>query len=346
MATANNTGIQFVYDGKPAGADALPVAPGIHWLRLPLPFELNHINVWLLEDDGGWTIVDTGISDDDSKAVWREAFEGCMSGRPATQVIATHLHPDHIGCAGWLTHEFDVELHMTRDEYMLARLLVADTGKPAPEEGVRFYKAAGLSKDALEEYQKRFGFFGRMVARLPESYVRLHENDVLRIGAHSWRVLIGRGHSPEHACLYCKDLNLLISGDQVLPTISANVSVWPTEPEANPLRYWLQSLANIKMQIPEDVVVLPAHGKPFLGAHERIDAIISEHTGRLAELREFCREPCRAIDTFAVLFKRRVPGSHTMMATGEAIAHLHYLMAEGEVIAERDGAGVNWYRRS
>jgi glyoxylase-like metal-dependent hydrolase (beta-lactamase superfamily II) len=345
LATAEKNGVRYVYDSKPAGAGALPVAPGIHWLRLPLPFDLNHINVWLLEDDEGWAIVDTGISSDDSKAVWREAFEGVMDGQRATRIIATHLHPDHIGCAGWLTREFDVELHMTREEYMLARVLVADTGKPAPEEGVRFYAAAGFPEEELDLYRKRFGFFGRLVSHLPESYVRLHEKDVLRIGPHNFRVLIGRGHSPEHACLYCEDENLLISGDQVLPTISANVSVWPTEPEANPLRYWLQSLAEIKTQIPEDVVVLPAHGKPFRGAHQRIDAIIAEHTGRLAELKDFCQEPCRAIDTFSVLFKRRVPGSHTMMATGEAIAHLHYLIAEGEVFAEQDDFGVNWYCR-
>ena len=346
MAAADDSGIRYVFDDKPTGAAALPVAPGIHWLRLPLPFDLDHINVWLLEDDSGWTIVDTGISGEDSKAVWRDAYQGAMGGRPATRVIATHLHPDHIGCAGWLTREFDVELSMTREEYMLARVLVADTGKPAPGEGVRFYKAAGFSDEALEQYRKRFGFFGRLVSRLPESYVRLHENDVVQIGAHSWRVLIGRGHSPEHACLYCEDENLLIAGDQVLPTISANVSVWPTEPEANPLRYWLRSLADIKAQLPEDVVVLPAHGKPFRGAHGRIDAIISEHTDRLADLRDYCREPRRAIDTFSVLYKRRVPGSHTMMATGEAIAHLHYLVAEGDVSVEQDDAGVDWYRQN
>ena len=321
----------------------MPVAPGVHWLRLPLPFDLNHINVWLLEDAAEWTIVDTGIASDDSKTAWRQAFNDVMAGKRASRVIATHLHPDHIGCAGWLSREFRADLHMTRDEYMLARVLVADTGKPAPAEGVRFYKAAGFSEEELEAYRKRFGFFGRLVSRLPESYLRLHENDLLHIGGRRWRVLIGRGHSPEHACLFCEDENLLIAGDQVLPTISANVSVWPTEPEANPLRYWLRSLAHIKSQLPKDVVVLPAHGKPFRGAHQRIDAIIEEHRTRLDDLREFCREPRRAIDTFAVLFKRRVPGNHTMMATGEAIAHLHFLMAEGDVTVERDEAGVDWY---
>ena len=324
----------------------MPVGDGIQWLRMPLPFDLDHINLWLLEDDAGWVVVDTGIASDKSKELWRSVFSESMEGRPITHVIATHLHPDHIGCAGWLTRQFDVDLWMTREEYMLARVLVADTGKPAPEEGIRFYAAAGFSEEALASYKERFGFFGRLVSRLPESYVRIHEGDRLQLGRHEWRVLIGRGHSPEHACLYCEEQNLLISGDQVLPSISANVSVWPTEPEANPLKYWLDSLTSIRNEVPEDVLVLPAHGKPFRGAHTRIDQVINEHTGRLASLVDFLGEPCRAVDTFEVLYKRRVPGSHVMMATGEAIAHLHYLMATGDVVAESDDNGVLWYRRN
>ena len=337
---------RYAFDEKPAAGDAMPVADGIHWLRMPLPFELEHINVWLLEDDGGWAIVDTGISTGTSEDIWRKTFADTMRGLPVTHVIATHLHPDHIGCAGWLTRQFDVDLWMTREEYMLARLLVADTGKPAPEEAIRFYKAAGFSEGALQDYRDRFGFFGRMVSRLPESYVRIHENDRLALGQHSWRVLIGRGHSPEHACLYCEELNLLISGDQVLPAISANVSVWPTEPEANPMKHWLESLAALREQIPEDVLVLPAHGKPFRGAHDRIDALIAGHTERLETLYEYLAEPCRATDTFEVLFGRRVPGSHRVMATGEAIAHLHYLVANGDAISQHDSNGVIWYSRS
>ena len=337
---------RYEFDTRPASGATMPVAEGIHWLRMPLPFDLDHINLWLLEDDGGWAIVDTGVSSSTSKDIWGQTFEGAMRGLPVTHVIATHLHPDHIGCAGWLTRQFDVDLWMTREEYMLARLLVADTGRPAPEEGVRFYAAAGFSEAALQEYCERFGFFGRLVSRLPESYVRLHENDRLSLGDYRWRVLIGRGHSPEHACLFCEDSNLLISGDQVLPTISANVSVWPTEPAANPLRHWLDSLATMRAQIPADVLVLPAHGKPFRGAHDRIDAIVAGHRRRLAALLEHLAEPRRAVDTFGALFGRGVPDGHRMMATGEAIAHLNYLLATGDAVMEPDAHGVHWYRRA
>jgi len=337
--------IEFEFDDKPGPGATMPVADGIHWLRMPLPFDLDHINLWLLEDDDGWTIVDTGISSETSRAIWRTVFSGIMGGRPATRVVATHLHPDHMGCAGWLTREFGVDLWMTREEYMLGRVLIADTGRPAPEAAIRFYRGAGFSEDALREYCERFGFFGRLVSELPDSYVRLQEGDRLSFGESAWRVLIGRGHSPEHACLYCEDRNLLIAGDQVLPTISANVSVWPTEPGANPMRSWLESLAGLREQLAEDVLVLPAHGKPFRGAHVRIDAVIAEHTRRLDALLDHLDEPCRAVDTFEVLYSRRVPGNHRMMATGEAIAHLHYLVAIGEVEVETDSAGVHWYRR-
>ncbi len=337
---------RYEFDSKPPSGTAMRIADGIHWLRMPLPFDLDHINLWLLEDDSGWAIVDTGVSSGLSKDIWRATFEGTMQGRPVTHVVATHLHPDHIGCAGWLTRQFDVDLWMTREEYMLARLLVADTGKPAPEEAIRFYTAAGFSEEELTEYRERFGFFGRLVSKLPESYVRIHEDDELRIGEHAWRVRIGRGHSPEHACLHCEELNLLISGDQVLPTISANVAVWPTEPAANPLKRWLDSLADLRRKIPADILVLPAHGKPFRGAHERIDAISAEHYKRLDTLREHLAEPCRVVDTFGVLFGRRVPAGHLVLAAGEAIAHLNYLLAEGDAVAETDADGVRWFRRA
>ena len=337
---------EYVFDSKPETGSTMPVADGIHWLRMPLPFDLDHINLWLLEDDGGWAIVDSGISSSTSKDIWRKTFDTTMRGLPVKHVIATHLHPDHIGCAGWLTRQFDVDLCMTREEYMLARLLLADTGKPAPDEAIRFYAAAGFSDQALHDYRERFGFFGRLVSKLPESYVRIHENDRLAFGEHDWRVLIGRGHSPEHACLYCKDQNLLISGDQVLPTISSNVSVWPTEPTANPLRHWLESLAALRDGIPEDVLVLPAHGKPFRGAHARIDTLIAEHLRQLEILHEHLAEPCRAVDTFGILFGRRVPDSHRTMATGEAIAHINYLLASGQAIVETDASGVHWYRQA
>lgn len=338
--------IKYEFDSKPEIGESMPVADGIHWLRMPLPFMLGHINLWLLEDDDGWVIVDTGINTDDSRAVWRKTISGVMQSKPILHVAVTHLHPDHVGCAGWLTDEFGIDLWMTRDEYLLCRVLVADTGRAAPEEGVSFYHAAGFPPESVHSYKKLFGMFGKYVHPLPESYKRLKEGDRLTFAGHSWEVLIGRGHSPEHACFFDAERNLLIAGDQLLPTISSNVSVYPTEPNANPLKDWLESLRMLKVALPQDVLVFPAHGKPFRGAHLRLDALIDEHTEGLEKLHELCQQPCRAVDAFPALFKSEISASNLIMATGESIAHLNYLLEDGSLVTETDADNVIWYRQA
>ena len=322
----------------------MPITEGVNWLRMPLPFLLGHINLWLLQDGDGVAIVDTGIDTEKSRGVWQNVLTEAANNIPVTRVFVTHLHPDHVGCAGWLCREHEVELWMPREEYLLCRVLVADTGRHAPEAGVKFYKAAGFPDESLHQYQEMFGMFGKYVAPLPESFNRLIDGDVVSIGTSDWEIVVGRGHSPEHACLFNAEKNLVIAGDQILPTISSNVSVYPTEPRANPLKDWLESLAALKERLPDDVLVLPAHGKPFRGAHDRLDALIKEHTDGLAKLAELCSEPRRAIDVFPALFKAKISDSNLIMATGESIAHLNYLVAEG-VIAAEPGNNVLWYQR-
>ena len=336
--------INYAFADRPDAGETMRVAPGIFWLRMPLPFALAYINLWLLEDGDAWTIVDTGVCVDDAKAVWREVISGSAKQHSVKRIIVTHLHPDHAGCAGWLAEQFDAELWMTREEYLLCRILVADTGRPTPDAGNRFYKGAGFPPQAMDNYHKIFGFFGKFVSPLPESYRRIQDGDNISIGDSEWQVIVGRGHSPEHACLFCEERNLLISGDQLLPTISSNVSVYPTEPLANPLKDWLESLENLRKKIPSDVLVLPAHGKPFRGAHGRLNALMREHADCLDDLEAFCAEPKRAVDVFPVLFKSKINDGNLIMATGESIAHLNYLMSAGRMTVETDGDGVSWYR--
>ncbi|HYB32030.1 MAG TPA: MBL fold metallo-hydrolase [Steroidobacteraceae bacterium] len=338
--------LTYPLGSAPPPGQALAVAQGVMWLRMPLPVAgLNHINVWALEDGAGWTLIDTGMQTADTTTHWQSAFADALQRRPVMRVICTHMHPDHIGMAGWLTRHYDCRLWTTRLEYVTCRMLVADTGREAPLDGLRFYRAAGWDEDALEHYRARFGGFGKAVYTLPDSYRRVVDAEQLAIGGRTWHAVVGRGHSPEHLCLHCPELAVLISGDQVLPRITSNVSVFPTEPDANPLAEWLESLAAIQERVPDDVLVLPSHNEPFRGLHARLTALITGHERRLARLQELLAAPKRAVDLFGVLFRRGVSLDMLGMATGESIAHLNCLIGRNLAARELDAAGVAWYRR-
>lgn len=342
--TRDDRGLIYPFTSKPEPGTTMEVAPGVHWLRLTLPFQLNHINLWLLEDGDGWTIVDTGLNDSGSRAAWENLFGTMMGGKPVHRVIVTHLHPDHVGLAGWLVERFDAPLFMSRTDYLLCRTLVMDTGREAPHEGVRFYKAAGFPDEALAKYKERFGGFGMGVHRLPQSFRRLQEGNTLTIGGRVWQVVVGSGHAPEHVCLWCPEANLLISGDQVLPRISSNVSVFPTEPDSNPLQDWIDSCHRIKALLPPDTLVLPAHNEPFRNAGKRLQDLIGGHEEGMAKLLDLCREPKRAVEVFPALFRSRITGGNYIMATGESIAHLNCLIARGQMTRTTGADGVDLYQ--
>ena len=322
------------------------VAPGVKWLRMPLGGALQFINVWAIEDGDGWALVDTGLQTRETAQAWRTALkpEGDLGGKPVTRMIVTHLHPDHIGLAGWMTRKFGCRLWMTRLEYFQCRLLVADTGREAPDDGINFFTAAGWDEDALENYKARFGGFGKAIYQLPDSFRRLNDGEEFQIGGRTWRIVPGNGHSPDHACLYCPELKLLISGDQVLPRISSNVSVHPTEPDADPLSDWMSSCAKVKAAVPDDVLVLPAHNDPFHGLHARLDHLINGHERSLRRLQKALAEPKRAIDVFGALFARPIGPDLLGMATGEGLAHLNCLIERGLATSEAGADGVVWYR--
>jgi glyoxylase-like metal-dependent hydrolase (beta-lactamase superfamily II) len=347
IAASVQPALVYPFEAPPAPGQTFEVAPGVLWLRMPLPFALDHINLWALDDRDGWAVVDTGIRSEETAAAWRALFAGAADKRPLTRVFVTHMHPDHIGMAGWLTRKFKCRLWITRLEYLNCRVLVSDTGRDAPPEGVDFYRRAGWSDAAVETYGARFGNFGKHIHCLPDSFRRMQDGEEIPIGAHCWRVVTGTGHSPEHACLYCPDLKVLISGDQVLPRISSNVSVHPIEPDADPMRDWLQSLAKLKREVPDDVLVLPSHNECFRGLHARLDALSQGQARALERLRRALAEPKRAIDVFGALFGRAIGESNVPllgMATGEAVACLNYLVGRGEARRDTDERGVAWYR--
>lgn len=327
--------------------EATEIAPGILWIRMPLEGALGSINIWALREEDGWSIVDTGMRDAPTVAAWRLTMERSLGGKPIKRVFVTHMHPDHSGMVGWLTERFGARLWMTPLEYFTLHMLSHDTGRSAPEEAIAFYRAAGMHEDWLDDYRARFGEFGKKLYPLPVQFRALRGGDQIRIGSYDWTCLIGRGHSPEHACLHSPELKLLIAGDQILPTISPNVSVQPYEPEADPLTLWLASLNAIRTAIPDDVLVLPAHGRPFQGLHARIAKIISGHEAGLERLLTQLEAPHRASEVFTSLF--RAVGADPfvqMMAIGESLAHLACLRTRGQVEAICGNDGITLWQRN
>lgn len=328
----------------PSIGETIEVAPCIYWLRMPLPFSLAWINLWLVDDGYSWTIIDTGMPTEESKAAWRQILTEKLDGRPVKRIMVTHMHPDHVGNAGWLQRKTGAMLHMSRLEYVTCRMLCADTGREAPEAAIDFLTRAGWGEEDLQTYKKRFGRFGMGISQMPDAYHRLSHDDTFKMAGQSWRVIIGSGHSPEHACLYCPALNVLISGDQILPRISSNVSVHPTEPDADPMRDWLESCARLKAAVPADVLVLPAHNEPFTGAHARLQGLIDGHERALVRLKKRLGEaPRRVVDIFPAIFGRKIGPDLIGLATGEGLAHLNCLIHRGEVRRESGPDGADLY---
>tara|TARA_B110000503_G_scaffold65057_1_gene102308 strand:+ start:5298 stop:6332 length:1035 start_codon:yes stop_codon:yes gene_type:complete len=336
--------LQFPISEAPAMGQPLAVANGVYWLRMPLPFALNHINLWLLEDDIGWTIVDTGINTPACKELWQQVFDKHLNNKPVHQLIVTHLHPDHVGLAGWLCDVWGLELQMSRTDYLTCRVLMSDTGKAAPKAAIDFYQRAGVTDEQLASYQTKFGGYGKSIYTMPDSFVRLQDGNSVTMAGHQWELIVGRGHAPEHVCLLSPELNIFISGDQLLPTISSNISVWPTEPHSDPLKDWLDSCTMLQQRIPADVLVLPSHGQVFFGAHKRLQRLIDGHEKSLVKLLEACQQPQRNVDLFSYLFRRPINDDVLTLAVGETQAHLNYLMSKNKLQSSTDSKGAVWYQ--
>jgi glyoxylase-like metal-dependent hydrolase (beta-lactamase superfamily II) len=327
---------QLVYpfaDELPAPGSVREVAPGLSWLRMPLPFALDHINLWLLRDERegrrGYTVIDCGVATDATRANWERLFAGAMDNRPVLRVLATHCHPDHVGLSGWLCERFKAPFWLTAGEFGFARMMAAALPGVDGPSAIPHFERHGLSDPAmLEQMRSRRTYYPSLVPSVPDAYTRIQDGQGLAIGETHWRVITGFGHSPEHAALYSEALNVLISGDMVLPRISTNVSVFAVEPEGNPLQQYLDSLDKFA-GLPPDVLVLPSHGKPFRGLHTRIAQLRAHHVARLAEVREACITPQSAMDIVPLMFRRQLDAHQLGFALGEALAHLHKLWNDG-----------------
>jgi glyoxylase-like metal-dependent hydrolase (beta-lactamase superfamily II) len=332
--------LSFPVATPPAPGETVPIAPGIYWLRMRLPFALNHINLWLLEDGPGWTIVDCGYALDETRDSWERIFAERLDGRPVQRIIVTHYHPDHMGLAAWLAERWNAPLWTTEKEWLHARMMAQDVGEASAAARRDFAHRAGLDAEASTVFAERQGNYRRGVPAVPESYRRIGDGSKIEIGGREWRVIIGEGHAPEHACLYCAEAGVLIAGDQILPRISPNISVQTYEPDGDPLARYLASLKKLRSALPPDILVLPSHNLPFYGVHERIDELAAHHGARCDDVIAACIRPTSAAELLPVLFRRVLDRHQIGFALGEALAHLHYLEGQGAVKRGMDQDGV------
>jgi glyoxylase-like metal-dependent hydrolase (beta-lactamase superfamily II) len=346
MANAREGELNYpLGESLPAPGASLEIAPGVRWLRMQLPFALDHINLWLLRDalDGreGWSVVDCGIASDETKAAWEQVFAHELDGLPVLRVICTHMHPDHIGLAHWLTERWQCRLWVSATDWNAARMASRYTTGFGGDAAAAFFASHGLvDPTSVDKVRQRSNYYGSLVPDVPASFQRLMDGQRLAIGGRDWHCIAGYGHAPEHMALHCPALNLLVAGDMVLPRISTNISVIDIEPEANPLALYLASLERYRT-LPADTLVLPSHGKPFTGLAQRIAQLADHHAERLAEVMAACaKAPQSAADLLGLLFKRRLDLHQTTFAMGEAIAHLHALWHQGRLRRGRGADGV------
>ncbi|HET6182613.1 MAG TPA: MBL fold metallo-hydrolase [Acetobacteraceae bacterium] len=338
------SGLSFPFAAPPAPGEIRPIADGVLWLRLPLPYRLDHVNIYLIEEPGGFAALDCGLGNDRSKALWQAALER-LSPRRLTRLIVTHYHPDHVGLAGWLCAEYGLQLHMPRPEYLFSLALQYAPGDLGADMHRPFYLRHGLDADTTDIVLSRGHEYLRRTTGVPTTYHRLQHGDVMRFGARETDVLTGGGHALEQAMLVDRANKLFFAADQVIARISPNVSVHAMEPDADALGIYLRSLAAIRVAVPDELLVLPGHGLPFHGLHARIDALTEHHASRCALIAAACRDaPLSAAELIPHVFNRELDPHQTSFAFGEVLAHVNYMLRGGELNLERGADGIDRYR--
>ena len=331
-------GILHPHEFAPPAGAATTVAPSLLWMRLPLPMALDHVNVYALDDGDGWTIIDTGMNSRKSREIWHGLLAGPLAGKPVSRVIVTHHHPDHVGLAGWF-QEQGAELWMTRTAWLLARMLTLDEQSHPSPQAMQFFQRAGLGPAELDRKRGERPFnFCDIVAPMPPGFHQLTEGQVISMGGRDWIVRLGSGHAPDHATFWSGDL--VIGGDQLLPGISANIGVYPTEPEADPLQDWLDSCRKFQRLATNDQLILPGHKLPFQGLPWRLTQMIDNHIGALDRLLQHLATPRRAVDCFVPLFKRDIGPPDFELALAETVAHLNHLLRHARVSRHLSDQGV------
>ena len=337
LTKIDNPPLVYPLPEPPAPGETMEVAPGILWVRIPLPFRLNHINVYLIDDGEGWAVLDTGIGNDATRAIWDTLVNGPLGGRPLTRLIVTHFHPDHIGLAGWLCERHGIPLLTSQTSYLSCANISLSPGALDAKTYRDFYLRHGLDAATTQRVATQGHGYLKMVSGLPPTFRRLVAGDTLRIGGRTFDVLTGNGHAPEQVMLYCAAENIFLAADQVLAKITPNISVWAVDPDGDPLGLYMRSLAELRTQIPADALVLPGHQLPFYGLHTRSEELVAHHRVRCDAIAKASRAaPRSAAELVPVLFSRELDPHQMSFAFSEVQAHVNYMLGRGE-LAWREG---------
>ena len=338
--------VDYIFGDKlPVPLEPIEVAEGILWFRLPMPIALDHINIYLLDDGDSWVLIDTGLGDTRSIEIWTNILRKYLSKRPIQKIIVTHFHPDHVGLAGWLIERTDAEFWMTQIEWLSARQAYLTIDSAASDTMCAFYKKANLKLDLIEIYDDIGNDYRSMVTPIPPEYDRIEHSTSFKIGDRIWKPVFGSGHSPDHVSFYCEKDRIMLGGDMLLPRITPIIAVWWQEPNADPLKGYIEFLKNLG-SVGSDALILPAHNRPYKELQTRVADLISHHNERLEITYEACKNENSAEAIMQELFTRKLDPFQTRFAIGETIAHINNLIKKGTLKRRLDDDGVYFYNQN
>ena len=342
--TQSSSGIRALSEAPPKPGEWLEIAPGVFWSRVALPFRLNHVNVYLIDDGDSWNVIDTGIANNQAQETWTRLLGGRMAGRPVSKILITHHHPDHVGLASWLAEKVDAEVVMSGTEYLLGLTYWLDSDAMKADHYRAFYRTRGLDTGIAESILDRSARYQSLTSPLPFSFRRVMHGDTLKLGSRALQVMTGGGHAPEQVMLYCPDARILFAADQIMLGITPNVSVSPRNPTGDVLGLFLSSLERLAGEIDDDVLVLPGHHSPFRGLGPRVRQVTHHHDGRLAAIVRACAQaPRSAADLLKTLFRFPLDRGVMALAFGEACAHVNRLLEDRRIAARLEADGVERY---